>query len=67
MNVASRRALTTWPELKKNWLSDPGAYPIIAIVSVACVGCAAKCVHYLAEHPDARIAPSKRGALLRTW
>lgn len=65
--VASRRNLTISPEFKKNWLSDAGAYPIMAIVVVACIGCAAKCTHYLVKHPDARIAPSKRGALLRTW
>ena len=34
---------------------------------VALVGCTAKGTHYLATHPDARIAPSVRQANLRTW
>lgn len=63
----ARRTLTTWPEFKKNWLSDPGSYPVIAVMCIAVAGCTAKGTHYLATHPDARIAPSVRQANLRTW
>eukprot|EP00544_Gedaniella_sp_CCMP2646_P008122 CAMPEP_0202491184 /NCGR_PEP_ID=MMETSP1361-20130828/8330_1 /ASSEMBLY_ACC=CAM_ASM_000849 /TAXON_ID=210615 /ORGANISM="Staurosira complex sp., Strain CCMP2646" /LENGTH=85 /DNA_ID=CAMNT_0049121195 /DNA_START=65 /DNA_END=322 /DNA_ORIENTATION=+ len=63
----ARRTLTTWPEFKKHWLSDPGSYPVIAVMCIALVGCSAKGTHYLATHPDARIAPSVRQANLRTW
>ena len=63
----ARRTMTTWPDFKKNWLSDPGSYPVIAVMCIALVGCTAKGTHYLATHPDARIAPSVRAAPLRTW
>jgi len=65
--AASRRTMTTWPQFKKDWLSDPGSYPVIAVMLIALAGCSAKGTHYLATHPDARIAPSTRAAPLRTW
>jgi hypothetical protein len=58
---------TAWTQFRKDWLSDPGAYPIIAILGLACIGCTAKGTHYLFTHPDARISPSKRSAIVRTW
>jgi len=52
---------------KENWLSDPGAYPVIFIIAFAgcfCSGVGFKC---LSSNPDVRIVPSKRNSVLRTW
>jgi hypothetical protein len=53
--------------LKKNWLSDPGAYPLLVVMGVAgvlvvgVIGCG------LVYNPDVQIHPNKRGNILRDW
>mmetsp|Transcript_2406 Transcript_2406/g.4205 ORF Transcript_2406/g.4205 Transcript_2406/m.4205 type:complete len:93 (-) Transcript_2406:627-905(-) len=52
---------------KKNWLSDAGAYPVMAIVTFACCFCGAVGTTCLAANPDVRINMQKRQQLVRTW
>ena len=55
-------------QLRKNvWLSDPGAYPIIAVLSFT-VGFAGYFMTYnVFRNPDVRISASRRQELIRTW
>lgn len=52
---------------RKNWLSDPSTYPMIAVLGAAgvlCVGVMASCMFF---SPDVRVDPKKRNAMIRTW
>mmetsp|Transcript_28241 Transcript_28241/g.33433 ORF Transcript_28241/g.33433 Transcript_28241/m.33433 type:complete len:96 (+) Transcript_28241:96-383(+) len=49
----------------KNWLSDPGAYPVIAVVVFACTACVGRLAHALTTVPDVRFTPSARQTLIR--
>jgi len=49
------------------WLSDPSAYPLIAIMGAAgalVVGVSVSC---LAFSPDVQISPNRRGSVMRNW
>ena len=62
------RRFSTMESLRNNiWLSDPGAYPIIAILCAAVAGCTAYGTYNLLGHPDVRINRNKRQAVVRTW
>eukprot|EP00957_Ditylum_brightwellii_P141360 10770877-Ditylum_brightwellii.AAC.1 len=55
-------------ELKNNvWLSDPGAYPVIAVLVFATGMCTAYGTRTLMNNPDVRINMGKRQQLVRTW
>jgi ABC-type transporter Mla maintaining outer membrane lipid asymmetry permease subunit MlaE len=55
-------------QLRTNvWLSDPGAYPIIAVLSFT-VGFAGYFMIYnVFRNPDVRILASRRKELIHTW
>lgn len=57
----------TWTQIKKNWLSDPGAYPVVVIITGAMVFCAVVGTRCLATNPDVRINKKKRASILRYW
>ena len=53
--------------LRKNWLSDPSTYPLIAIMGGAAalvLGVGSSCIMY---NPDVQINPNKRGNVMREW
>mmetsp|Transcript_7316 Transcript_7316/g.16186 ORF Transcript_7316/g.16186 Transcript_7316/m.16186 type:complete len:92 (-) Transcript_7316:225-500(-) len=59
---------TTMAELRNNiWLSDPGAYPVIAVVTFACGMSASFITYCCVKNPDVRITPGRRQALVRSW
>lgn len=59
---------TTLAELRNNiWLSDPGAYPVLAVLTFACGMCGSYMAYCALTNPDVRIAPGRRQALVRTW
>ena len=49
------------------WLADPGVYPIVIIISGACVFCATYYTHNLMTNPDIRISKTMRKTTYRTW
>lgn len=51
----------------KVWLSDPGTFPIIAIVGCATLGCASFFFFNVARNPEIRIRKDKRKATIRWW
>ena len=51
----------------KTWSSEPGAYPIIAILAFACVGSAFYGNYLLFGHTDVQMDPAKRGSIVRYW
>ena len=61
----TRLQSTAAQEFKKNWLSDPGAYPVMAIVAFACGFCTYRGTKCLFTNPDVRIAPTHRQELFR--
>eukprot|EP00541_Cyclophora_tenuis_P019517 CAMPEP_0116565308 /NCGR_PEP_ID=MMETSP0397-20121206/13825_1 /TAXON_ID=216820 /ORGANISM="Cyclophora tenuis, Strain ECT3854" /LENGTH=89 /DNA_ID=CAMNT_0004092065 /DNA_START=1 /DNA_END=270 /DNA_ORIENTATION=- len=66
--MASSSSSFSMESLRNNiWLSDPGAYPIMAILALACTGCTAYGSYNLFCSPDVRISPSKRESIVRTW
>mmetsp|Transcript_189 Transcript_189/g.237 ORF Transcript_189/g.237 Transcript_189/m.237 type:complete len:95 (+) Transcript_189:174-458(+) len=52
----------TW---KDAWLSDPGAYPVIGIISTACVIAAGFGVKFMATSPDVQINKDVRKSIMR--
>eukprot|EP00519_Triparma_laevis_P000434 CAMPEP_0182497034 /NCGR_PEP_ID=MMETSP1321-20130603/5584_1 /TAXON_ID=91990 /ORGANISM="Bolidomonas sp., Strain RCC1657" /LENGTH=101 /DNA_ID=CAMNT_0024700797 /DNA_START=52 /DNA_END=357 /DNA_ORIENTATION=- len=57
----------TMASFKKNWLGDPGAYPVIVIISGALVFCTFFMGRTLLTNPDVRINKKKRASILRYW
>eukprot|EP00956_Cyclotella_meneghiniana_P017087 scaffold27548_cov45-Cyclotella_meneghiniana.AAC.1 len=59
---------TNLTELRNSiWLSDPGAYPVIVVLTFAC-GFAGSFISYCAFcNPDVRITPGRRQQLIRNW
>lgn len=55
-------------ELKNSiWLSDPGAYPVIIVLTFA-VGFAGSFIaHCAMSYPDVRITPGRRQQMIRSW
>mmetsp|Transcript_26857 Transcript_26857/g.63733 ORF Transcript_26857/g.63733 Transcript_26857/m.63733 type:complete len:110 (-) Transcript_26857:158-487(-) len=51
----------------KYWLSDPGSYPLIAILAGAGFFCTGFGLYFLANAPDVQISPAKRNAVMRDW
>mmetsp|Transcript_22461 Transcript_22461/g.26028 ORF Transcript_22461/g.26028 Transcript_22461/m.26028 type:complete len:87 (-) Transcript_22461:163-423(-) len=62
--TAQRRMNSGMSDFKKNWLMDPGTYPIIVIISFACGFCTFRCFHSLTSQ-DVRITPDARQNLIR--
>lgn len=55
-------------QLKRSiWLSDPGAYPVMIVVTFACTMCCGFMGYHTYNSPDVRITPGRRQVLLRTW
>tara|TARA_B110000305_G_C19394172_1_gene616511 strand:+ start:213 stop:449 length:237 start_codon:yes stop_codon:yes gene_type:complete len=51
----------------EEWLSDAGAYPVIIIISGACVFCAGVCTWNLVGNKDVRWDKKKRMSTIRFW
>ena len=73
MAVESRAQLhkgmpKNFAELRNNiWLSDAGAYPVIAVVTFACGMCASYVTYCAMRNPDVRVTPGRRQRLIRDW
>lgn len=52
---------------KKNWLSDPSAYPLIGVMGIAGALVVGVIGGGLMYNPDVQITPSRRGSIMRTW
>jgi len=50
----------------KNWLSDPGAYPIIGILAAAVIGCSGFIGYKFTQCPDVRITGKHKGQVIRS-
>ena len=55
-------------DVKNNiWMSDAGAYPVIAVLTFAC-GLAGTFIGWnCVKNPDVRITTGRRQQLIRTW
>ena len=53
--------------MKKAWLGDVSTYPIITVITGACLGCAGYMAYKLRSCPDVRITSKAKGHILRTW
>lgn len=53
--------------VKKNWLSDPATYPLLAALGTAVAMCTGVGLSCLAYSPDVRIASHKKNSTLRDW
>lgn len=51
---------------KPVWLSDVGAYPVIAICSMACIG-SFSYIGYKLTTKDVQISANRRGTVIRWW
>lgn len=51
----------------KAWFSDISAYPIIAILGGATVGCSAFMAYKFTYCPDVRVRSNTKGKVLREW
>jgi hypothetical protein len=51
----------------KTFANEVGSYPVIFILSFACVGSLGFCSYLLFGHKDVRITPSKRSSIVRYW
>ena len=49
------------------WLSDPGAYPVIAVCGFAVAFCTYTCMKNLVANVDVRWDPKKRQSVIRSW
>lgn len=49
-----------WAYRQKHWLSDPGSYPLIAILAGAGMFCTGFGFYFLTTAPDVQISPLKR-------
>merc|ERR1712008_562275 len=59
---------TNMKQLRTNiWLSDPGAYPVIVVLSFALVMCGSYMGYCSLCSPDVRISMTKRQQLIRDW
>lgn len=59
---------TNMSELKNSiWLSDPGAYPVIFVLTFACGFAGSFIAYCLIDNPDVRITPGRRQQLIRNW
>ena len=52
---------------KKEWLSDPSTYPIMAIMSCAMVFMVGMGTNALFGYKDVQVDPRKRNSMLQTW
>lgn len=73
MAVESRAHLhkefpTNMKDLRNNiWLSDPGAYPVIVVLTFAVGMCGSYMTYCAAKNPDVRIGFGRRQQLVRDW
>mmetsp|Transcript_25051 Transcript_25051/g.45120 ORF Transcript_25051/g.45120 Transcript_25051/m.45120 type:complete len:101 (-) Transcript_25051:152-454(-) len=59
---------TNMKDLKNNiWLSDPGAYPVIAVLTFACGMSACFISYCVLRNPDVRFMPGRRQQVVRDW
>jgi hypothetical protein len=60
-------AVATHTETRKLWLSDPGTYPIIVIITCASVACSSFFTYNLVKNHDIRISKQRRTSTIRYW
>ena len=60
-----RRMNSNLSDFRKNWLQDPGTYPVIVVIAGALVLCTGRCIAAFTKCPDVRITPSARQTLIR--
>jgi len=74
--AASKRTFAALPKndgmggktVKEVWLGDAGTYPVIIIISGACVFCFTYYAHNIATNPDIRVWKSRRKhTIIRDW
>jgi hypothetical protein len=53
--------------IRRNWLSDPSAYPLIVVMGAAGVLVVGIIGSGLLYNPDVQINPDRRGNILRHW
>lgn len=66
--VATTRGFSTGfkpKTFKEAWLSDSGAYPVMAVIAGACVFCASASFYILFSHPDNRLSKPARKGIFR--
>jgi hypothetical protein len=52
---------------KKIWLDDPGAYPVMAVASIAVAGAGTYICYKFQSSPDVRWDKQKKGSVIRWW
>lgn len=52
-------------DFRKNWLQDPGCYPVIVVIAGAVAICTGRCMTAMFACPDVRITPTARQTLIR--
>jgi hypothetical protein len=67
ISSSSIYTLQTHNSFKKNWLSDPSTYPLIAIMGVALTFLVGMSANAFISYPDVRVDPKKRNQQMRTW
>lgn len=53
--------------MRQAWIGDVSTYPIITVITGACVGCVGYMAYKLTSCPDVRITSKAKGKILRTW
>jgi hypothetical protein len=53
--------------IRRNWLSDPSAYPLIVVMGAAGVLVVGIIGSGLLYNPDVQINPDRRGNIIRHW
>ncbi len=62
MNSSSTPGMS---DFRKNWLQDPGTYPVIVVITGAVILCTGRCFKAMFGCPDVRITPTARQTLIR--
>ena len=66
-NIDATRANIDAIKNKNIWFSDPGAYPVMAVCSVAVVGAGTYICYKFRSSPDVRWDKNKKGSGIRWW
>jgi NADH-ubiquinone reductase complex 1 MLRQ subunit len=51
----------------KAWLSDPGAYPVMLILSCALAGCTAFMTYKITQDPSVRVTKNHKNHVIRQF
>mmetsp|Transcript_6233 Transcript_6233/g.8102 ORF Transcript_6233/g.8102 Transcript_6233/m.8102 type:complete len:89 (+) Transcript_6233:99-365(+) len=67
VNTAALPAKFQVKSFSKNWLHDPGTYPIVAIMIIASPGWMLFLGYKIMYCPTVRISSKTKGKIIRTW